>query len=295
MAISFKDSLYATRTAQDAKEVFISAFENKSASVYAADSWTLDGRYEYYPEYHDDAISSIDENKNIILDGNQINLTQETNSQYIPFEMPRYYDGFDLLTTNILFHFVNKEMYEDFDSPINLYYSDSKIKFGWLIDERVTAIDGVVKFEIQAVGVNSLGEEYIWKTKPSNGLNILKSLEGAGVIEPDSTWMTSFMSQITAQVSVAQTAANEAKESAEEAKQVVSTLPLEVSDDGYAEITNQRKVLHVQSTKSADTINIVVSMEGGKKVVLDVEYGANNYPASMTVNGHKCTFGWSGF
>lgn len=289
MAISFKESLFAKEKITETNSI------SMMDDVYAAANWTLDTKYEYYHDYNDDSISVIDSNKNIVLDKEQINITQETNSQFIPFEMPRYYDGFDLHTTSILIHFVNRENLEDFDSPVNVYYNDDKIKFGWLIDSRVTAIDGVVKFEIQAIGTNSKGEEYIWRTKPSNGLNVLKSLSGDGVIEPDGTWITGFMSQITEQVFIAQTAAGEAKDAAERAKNAITSLPLELSDDGYAEVANQRKILHVQSTKSNDKVNVVVSLEGGKRVVLDINYNANNYPTSLTLNGHTCTFGWSGF
>lgn len=42
------------------------------------------------------------------MDDSQINLTQEDNSQFIPFEMPRYYDGVDLMQMLIQVHYVNK-------------------------------------------------------------------------------------------------------------------------------------------------------------------------------------------
>lgn len=74
-----------------------------------------------------------------------------------------------------------------------------------------------------------------------------------------------------------------------------AALPVTLSEDGYSEVANQRKILNVQSTKTADKINIVVSLEGGKKVVMDVGYNANNYPTSLTLNGHTVTFGWTGF
>ena len=221
MAVSFVDSLKKNSEEQEQKQVIFSVLrediestedikiENESA-VYANEQWNLDTKYRHYEEYSDDAISNIDSKKNISLNNEQINLTQESNSQYIPFKMPRYYDGFDLQTTNLLVHFVNANGYEDYANPVNVYYSDTEIKFAWLVDKRVTAVEGIVQFEIHAVGVNSKGEEYYWKTKPSDKLNILKSLSGNGVIEPDNTWMTSFMTQITEQVGLAQQAASEA-------------------------------------------------------------------------------------
>ena len=85
---------------------------------------------------------------------------------------------------------------------------------------------------------------------------------------------------------------------AAEAKSVgdrFAALPVALSEDGYSEIANQRKILNIQSTKTDDKINVVVSLEGGKKVVMDVGYNANNYPTSLTLNGHTVTFGWAGF
>jgi len=218
------------------------AEEEDMIAAYAGDDWTLDSKYLYYPEYHDDVISSIDSEKNITLDSRQINITQETNSQYIPFQMPRFYDGFDLKSTNILIHFLNKDGYDDYAVPVNVYWCSDKIKFAWLVDKRVTAIAGTVQFEIQAVGVNSKGDEYIWMTKPCDGLNVLQSLSGNGVIEPDTSWVSSFITQVTEQVAIAQEAANEAKEaaagmqniadeaqaSANEAKQIVETAKSEL-------------------------------------------------------------------
>lgn len=75
----------------------------------------------------------------------------------------------------------------------------------------------------------------------------------------------------------------------------LAEIPFEVSDDGYAEVTNQRKIVHVQSTKTADTISVVISLEGGKKVVMDIGYNKNKYPTSLTLNGHTATFAWTGF
>ena len=51
-----------------------------------------DGRYKVYEKYHDEEFSTIDSLKSISVNASQINITQETNSQYIPFKMPRYWD-----------------------------------------------------------------------------------------------------------------------------------------------------------------------------------------------------------
>ena len=179
-------------------------------AAYSGDDWTLDNNYLYYTEYHDDKISVVDENKKITVHKGQINLTQEINSQFVPFEMPRFYDGFDLKTATVLIYFVNAAGAGDYANPINMYYSQDKLKFGWLIDDRATVVSGKLHFEIHAVGVNSKGNEYIWKTMPSDDLEVMKSLSGEGVIEPDTTWISSFMTQVMEQVALAQGYANTA-------------------------------------------------------------------------------------
>lgn len=244
MSLSFEESLKQAQAAEEAatiasltatedyeittlslvdEEGMIPAYsgeeETAAAAVYdmRSSAWIPDNKYLYYAEYSDDAVSMIDNGKNVILDQTQINITQESNSQYIPFQMARYYDGFDLATTTLMIHFVNKNGYEDYANPINVYKNDSSIKFAWLVDKRVTAVEGNVRFEIHAVGVNSKGDEYVWKTKPCDpGLNILQSLCGNGIIEPDSTWITSFMTQVMEQVALAQEAAQSAQDSANE-------------------------------------------------------------------------------
>ena len=182
------------------------------------DNWILSEKYLYYPEYDDSTVSTIDELKNVKVDPSQINLTQESNSQFIPFEMPRYYDGFDLMNATILVHFMNREKFEDYANAVNVYYSDDKIRFAWLVGKNATAVDGKLSFEIHAIGVNSKGEEYIWKTKPNDEMNVLASLCGNGVIQPDETWMTGFMTQITEKVAEAQDAAQDAQAAINEVK-----------------------------------------------------------------------------
>lgn len=205
MSLSFAESL---KNAQKQHNTGRSAADMKSNSrvmlvgdTYGDDGWELDStNYLYYEEYHDDSLSTVDKDKNIKLSSSQINITQESNSQFIPFEMYRFYDGFDLSNTKLLFYFVNKNGYEDYADPINVYYGSEKIRFAWLVDNRVTAVDGKVMFEIHAIGKNSKGNEYLWKTLPSDGINILKSLSGNGIIKPDNTWLSGFTGQIAEQV-----------------------------------------------------------------------------------------------
>lgn len=231
MAISFEESKQ-----QLASTMAAAATPRMMAMTYAAgDSWTKptnSSLYTYYNnEYSDDKISTVDENKNITLSQNQINLTQEKNSQYIPFEIPRYYDGFDLSNTELSIYWVNQNGNGSVAIPVDVYYNTDKIRFAWLVDDDVTAIAGNIKFEIQATGTNSKGYNYVWKTKASDGLNVLQALEIQGFIEPDETWQESFVQRLAEQVRQAENAKSVAVAAAEDAKQVAAELQDGLADE----------------------------------------------------------------
>ena len=156
--------------------------EDYGIAAYAGDdgNWQQADGYVYYEVFKDDNISIIDDKKDINLDANQFNITQEEHSQYIPFEMPRYYDGFDLTNAAISVHYVTKSGEHGYSKPINVRFNDQKIRFGWLVDEDATIEAGTLKFEIHAYGAVTGSDNnpisYVWKTKTNSKLNVLQSL-----------------------------------------------------------------------------------------------------------------------
>lgn len=236
MAISFQDSLKAAQeesksavksTAFAAEpeimtlESYGIATADDTVAAYSGDdgSWIqVTGQgYDFYDEYNDENVSTIDDEKFIKLNPKQFNITQETNSQYIPFEMPRYYDGFDLTKAKLQIHFVNSRGHGGIDYPANVYYNNDKIRFAWLVDSRATQVEGALNFEIQAIGKNSKNEDYVWKSRTTKDLNVLESLTSTAYIEPDSSWQDSFMARIEGQVVIAQNQAALAQAAAQEA------------------------------------------------------------------------------
>lgn len=225
MAISFGDSLKASKKTNQIEKVVavdvpqVAAYATRSVSADPVaiaentENWipVSDKGYDFYDDYNDDDYSVVDVNKNITLNSSQINITQETNSQYIPFIMPRYYDGFDLSSTKLQFFYVNRLNSYGIDYPVNVYYNDDQLKFAWLVDDSATAVDGKLKFELQAVGVNSRGESYTWKSKANESMTVLKSLTGTKMIEPSETWKEDFLTVLNGRVAVATDAAAEAK------------------------------------------------------------------------------------
>ena len=223
MGLSFEESLNTSLAQNSVNMISLKSIE-PTDMVASSDmdndqtEWVLSDKYQFYEEYYDENYSYIDEDKNIILTRGQINITQEANSQYVPFEMYRYYDGFDLMNTSIVVHFVNVNCQEGYSSPINLYYTEEKIRFAWLIDKRVTAISGNISFEIIAIGKNSKGNTYIWKTKSIDKVEVLCSLSGNGEILVDEDWIANFVLEMQDNVETVENAIEEVKTLSDQTK-----------------------------------------------------------------------------
>ena len=236
MAISFKDSL--------------SEMKNKDEELWEQ---VIDMDYDFYEDYNDDNLSTVDKNKRIFLNPQQVNITQETNSQYIPFRMLRYYDGFDLASAKIQIYYINRENQYGISYVVNVYKSNKFIKFAWLVDDNVTMLDGTVKFEIQAVGKNSKGNSYVWKTRPNEDINIIKSLNGISFIEPDETWKEDFITRINDKILLAQNTAEEAKESANSASEQ-SSLALQYAEEAKTEVELLKDDIETEIQEQIDTV-----------------------------------------
>ena len=120
MGLSFEDAMkknatnnIATTSFDNAEAIAVASVDNTivdspsimtldesyGIAAYSGDdgNWQQHTDYVYYSTFSDDNISTVSDTKDIILDGTQFNITQEENSQYIPFEMPRYYDGYEAI------------------------------------------------------------------------------------------------------------------------------------------------------------------------------------------------------
>ena len=209
-------------------------------AAYSGDdgNWQQHPNYVRYTSFADDNISTINDTKDIALNKKQFNITQEENSQYIPFEMPRYYDGFDLVKTVISIHYQTKSGRHGASKPVNVTFNDEKIRFGWLIDAGATLDVGMLEFEIHAygtiAGTDGVSKSYTWKTKRNKDLNVLESLcDCEDVVNNiDDTWLQELVTDIAEnvaneikdiaigeQVAAAENAAAEAEQSANSAKQ----------------------------------------------------------------------------
>lgn len=175
----------------------------------------------WYDDYYDESYSTISfVNKVVTVDASQVNLTQENNSQFIPFKMPRYYDGIDLSQMLINIHYLNEDNKDMTSRAVNVCYSDSEIRFGWLVDNYATNKAGKLSFEILITGiVGSL--DYTFRTMPNNSLTVVESLSGDGSIEPEDGW-DNYITIVTSYVSSAQKAAQEAASYSTQANMAVT-------------------------------------------------------------------------
>ena len=227
MAFSDVVSQYQYTTTVNDKEV--KKFANNELAVTMGSAvpsvadestgWVYDETYDrYFTQYIDEEYATVDTNKTVTVNGNQVNITQEVNSQIIPFQIKRYWEGVDLADKHFLIHYVNAAGNESWSVPVNFRYNEDNIRFYWLVDEYATAVAGTLQFEIMAVGANEKTKNYIWKTRPNTGsLNVVRSLAGNLDIEPDWDWVSSLFSHAEEDIAAAKAAATAAKASADEA------------------------------------------------------------------------------
>ena len=254
MGLSFSESLANskenTTATTSVEEIIVEetptvmAYSLRSVAASTdTENWTpiTDKDYRFYnEEYSDGNYSSVDEQKNIALDSSQFNITQEQNSQYIPFKMPRYYDGFDLKNTKLSIYYVNKNKDFHADTPVDVYYNDEYIKFAWLVSEFATQVAGVLQFEIHAEGTNSKGEPYTWKSKSIDKLNVIQSLESVAVgeIGLSEEEIESWYNKIQFETQVAQSAAVTAQNAANEASSLVASLQDGITQEVETAVNN---------------------------------------------------------
>lgn len=74
------------------------------------------------------------------------------------------------------------------------------------------------------MGTNEKGDEYLWRTRPSNGITVEMSLSGNGFVKPDDydSWYLDFVKEISAKVQIATDMATAARQAADDAAAVAN-------------------------------------------------------------------------
>lgn len=184
-------------------------------SVFASgttEEWVKSDKYMDYPEYHDEDYTYI-EGRTIGDITAQVSVQGEAYSQYISFMINRYYDGIDLIGMSIWIHYELKDGSGSEDSPVNVMYNDSNIKFGWIIPEKATQQVGEIKIGVWVNGTAPNTKAYILKTEEKIYTIHPGLIPGSGITQPDSTWFENFANQMDSKVFIAQGHANDAQAS----------------------------------------------------------------------------------
>ena len=309
--MSFKD---AKRKAMAAtSEVMTLASVDDDVAVYDGDDYEIVNGYSRV-NHSDEKYSTVDEMKNITMDSSQINITQEDNSQYIPFRMPRYYDGIDLSDMNIFIRYSRSTSSNEglTCEIVNVQRNSQYIRFGWLVNNTITSQVGDVRFQIEATGkINKTASDgqiasidYRWMTKPVGKISIIQGLIGSNseieVVPGGGEWQT-YENRIIGYV-------NEAKQAADSVNGLtsrVSTLETK-TDQLNTDLSNDKNNLATNyytktqtNTKISDSlkpineaINSIDSLanldatydsKSGKLILRDKK--KNKDLASVTING----------
>ena len=184
-------------------------------SVFASgttEEWVKSDKYMDYPKYHDEDYTYI-EGRTIGDIAAQISVQGEAYSQYISFMMDRYYDGIDLIGMSIWIHYELKDGSGSEDSPVNVMYNDSTIRFGWVIPEKATQQSGDIKIGVWVNGTAPNTKAYILKTEEKIYTIHSGLIPGSGITQPDQNWFENFVEQMDSKVSTAQGHANDAQAS----------------------------------------------------------------------------------
>lgn len=294
MALSFSDSLkkYTEAIAVESEPAVVDVplmtlEENQGFEVYAADdgSWQQHADYVRYFNLSDDNISTINDRKEITLNDKQINITQEENSQYIPFEMSRYYDGYDLVNAVISIHYETKTGLHGASKAVNVTFNNNKIRFGWLVDAGATIDAGTLEFEIHAygsiTGSDGISKSYVWKTKSNKNINVLQSICDCEEVTNhiDDSWVQELVTSIAQKVAdeIKDVAVGEHVEAAEKAAEDAegySNLAKHYADNAASaateaatEAVEKQLANYVKTSDLSNKLGTLVNIEGAELTV----------------------------
>lgn len=178
-------------------------------------------KYREIPEYqnqHSDVIISKD--KRIDNFNNQVTIQGESDSQYIVFEMDRYYDGIDLNDKLIQIHYERPDKEGDNCPVVNVEMSDTKIRFGWVVPQQATQVFGILKVMPFAIGTSPVSDTntYIIKEMYSEYRVYQGLAVDGGITKPTDEWYQQFVNQMVFFMEEAQNAVNRIGTSVEDTK-----------------------------------------------------------------------------
>jgi len=184
-----------------------------------ADTW------EFVPgstagAYTDDLIFEVDwETKELQKILGQTLIAGEENSQYIRFQMGRYYDGIDLSEKQIYIVFSLEKSYFGKTLAVSIERNDENIRFGWIVPKTACAVSGALEFYLKFQGTG-----YVLKTK-STKVQVEESREESDLI-PEPTkevWYEEFKNRVAESIAAAEGAVSTATDIMQRAETAASS------------------------------------------------------------------------
>ena len=167
--------------------------------------------YTQYNRYTDDNIVVIDNERNIPEITQKV-LKGDIRSQYITFEVQRYWDGEDITDKLITVRWFNEENVADggiITDICDARYNDDVVRFAWLLDSAVASVAGTVGFLFMVSGENEVEDSYILKTELGK-LTVGDSMDNDANGEmPEDSWFVELLAKVN-QMYTAAAAAEEA-------------------------------------------------------------------------------------
>lgn len=228
------------------------------------ETWTRLTDYLLSSDYVDDEGPIEVTGRNIGDISEEISVQGESRSQYITFVIPRYCDGIDLTEMTINIHYELPDEAGSNDFPVNAYYSDEHIKFGWIVPQAATMYGGTISFCIFASGIKD-NKQYLFKTETKkytikSGLDIT-----TGIPEPDENWYINFILRLEA---VTEDLMQELEDKADETIEYFEDNYERITDiDGSLSTTSVRPVQNKIVTAALNTKQNKATVQGRKLIL----------------------------
>lgn len=223
--------------------------------------------------YTDSMVFSIDnKTKQIAKITGQPLISGEENSQFIKFEMPRYYDGIDLSDKHIQIIYITENGYSDINSAVCVERNDENIRFGWIVPQAATYDVGTLSFSVEFIG-----EGYTLKTRATD-LEVYDGLNGGEIIpEPiEKVWYIELQQRCDYVLDKAETAQTEASVSELNAKTYMQN-----AQNAYSMANLAKESIQSQSEQISTNANDIVDLkQKDNEMAARLDQALTNYEGS---------------
>ena len=173
-----------------------------------ADTWTMLSGYTASDYVDTMVFEVVSATKKIRPLSGQTLVAGEKNSQYVRFEMDRFWDGIDISTKNFSITYSLAGKYYGTSEAVSAEVSTDKLRFGWIVPWEACCIAGTLMFVLV---IKSDG--YVLKTQIAE-TPVVKSLDEDSVV-PEPTreaWYREFQARVQEDLGASQAALTSAQD-----------------------------------------------------------------------------------